>query len=154
MKLLNILFFKKTKKTRVSTQRVSDSELLKMWISLRNEYFPDREDLDTYLVYWSVRRQKRVLASCNFRRKKVSVAKELRDPLHHEWLSPLLYHEMCHAVIGENITISNGKRRWHGKMFKELEKKHPKMKEFEGWIKGGGWRYAVRRNRALKKYKI
>lgn len=118
-----------------------------LWYKIRAEFFPERSDLDDFTVHWSKRRQKRVLASISIKQKKVNVAKELEPSQFQEWLEPLLYHEMCHAVIGEQVEIKKRKRQWHGAEFKNLEQAHPKMTQLERWIKSGGWLHAVRSER-------
>ncbi len=131
-------------------EELSDPGLKLLWESVREKYFPHRPDLCAYSVYWSRRSQKRVLASCNVRAKKISVARELKDPLFNEWLDPLLYHEMCHAYLGEDVPRSGKKRLWHGSLFKDLEDRHPKINALDSWIKEGGWLYAVRRDRGRR----
>lgn len=125
-----------------------DLFLKSIWLKLRAEYFSDRVDLDLYLVRWSRRRQRRVLASVSISRKLVSVAKELASEPHHCWLEPLLYHEMCHAVLGENVPTRKRKKQWHGREFKTLERSHPATHSLNTWIKAGGWTKAVRSHRA------
>lgn len=123
------------------SQKSNLTILSEIWIILQRSFFPDRTDLLAYKVVWSNRKQKRTLASCSLRTRKISVAKELNYEDFHQWLSPLLYHEMCHAVIGRSKT--SGSRCWHGSEFKQLEVLHPKMEEFRLWTKSGGWRKAV-----------
>lgn len=66
----------------------------------------------------------------------------------HPWLYPLLYHEMCHAFLGDDVpAMRNGKKAWHGKKFKDLEQRHPQMRAFDKWVKEGGWLTAVRSHR-------
>ncbi|MEZ4753348.1 MAG: SprT-like domain-containing protein [Bdellovibrionota bacterium] len=142
-------------RSRPKTSNFSDDPKLKLlWCQLRREFFPDRPDLDNYTVYWSGRRQIRTLASCNIEDKRIAVAKELNYLEQNRWLSPLLYHEMCHAYLGHTVAGSRGKRgRWHGKEFRELEARHPGVKELDRWIRGGGWSTAVRSSRA-KEYHL
>ncbi|MCB0310094.1 MAG: SprT-like domain-containing protein [Bdellovibrionales bacterium] len=121
-------------------------------MALRNSYFPERTDLDAYQVSWSKRRQKRTLASVNIEKKRVNVARELNDIRYAVWLEPLLYHEMCHAVLGEGVRRSNGGYAWHGPEFKSLEKRHPEIKSLDQWIKAGGWQRAVRSDRSRRAY--
>ncbi|MBX7138817.1 MAG: SprT-like domain-containing protein [Oligoflexia bacterium] len=111
-------------------------------------YFPELPQLRDYTVRWSRRRQKRVLATCNISRLIVSVAKELSYPDRIEWLEPLLYHEMCHAVLKPQSLRHRGRTRWHGPEFRALERRHPKIAELDRWIAEGGWRAAVRQARA------
>ena len=125
-----------------------DPALQSLWGKILCEYFPERSDLNSYVLRWSSRRQRRVLASCNVRRHIVSVARELDHPDYYVWLEPLLYHEMCHAVIGEGVARHCGRRAWHGAEFRALEQRHPQMREFDRWIRAGGFRRAVRRARA------
>ncbi len=126
----------------------SDPFLAEVWRSLRQEFFPDRSELDSYRVVWSARRQKRVLASCNIRRRKVVVARELFEPSAVRWIGPVLYHELCHAVIDEQVSCSrDGRRMWHGREFKELESRHPDIPALHAWISSGGWAMAVRSSR-------
>ena len=137
-----------TPRPRRASISVSDAQLVSIWTALRAHYFPERADLDSFLVCWSTRPQKRTLASCNIRRRKVVVASELRSDLHRRWLSPLLYHEMCHAVLGDTIGRRGGKRAWHGAEFKALERRNPEIAELDAWIRSGGWRHAVRSARS------
>jgi hypothetical protein len=127
----------------------SDEFLLTVWRSLRSEFFPDHEQIDNYTVAWSSRPQKRVLASCNIRAKRVVVARELFEPSASRWIAAVLYHEMCHAVIGEQVHRSrSGKRLWHGAEFRRLEARHPDIAALNIWISTGGWTMAVRSNRS------
>lgn len=124
-----------------------DAVLKEIWLKVRRGYFPEREDLDSYEICWSRRRQKRTLASCNVRQRRVIVAKELNHHQHITWLEPLLYHEMCHAYLGKNVERRGGKRAWHGAEFRALERRHPGIKQLDHWIKSGGWHTAVRSER-------
>ena len=126
------------------------TELKCLWIKIRQNYFHERPDLDLYKVCWSSRRQKRVLGSCNIHRHLVRIATELRHDSVKEWLDPLLYHEMCHAVLGVSVRSVSRRRAWHGTEFKRLEHRHPKTSALDLWIKTGGWRDAVRRDRARR----
>jgi hypothetical protein len=132
----------------------SDEFLLSLWINLRREFFPEHPHVDDYTVTWSPRAQKRVLASCNIRRRRVVVAQELFEPSATRWLAPVLYHEMCHAVIGEGVHLSqSGKRLWHGAQFRKLESRHPDIKAMNLWIATGGWAMAVRSHRARRAWR-
>lgn len=129
----------------------SEPILSTMWKEIRAKYFPDRPDIDEYSIVWSTRRQKRTLASCNVRTKKVNVARELANPKLQEWLDPLLYHEMCHAIIGIPGANARGRRQIHGREFRSLERKHPRIRDLDHWIKTGGWLSAVRSDRARRR---
>ena len=129
---------------------ISDPSLFSIWAGLQSSFFKERLDLLDYEVIWSSRRQKRVLASITYRDKRVRVAKELKHPDYFHLLEPLLYHEMCHAVIGVSVDKRNGKRLWHGSKFKQLERLHPGTKLLDQWIKAGGWLRAIRRDRARR----
>jgi hypothetical protein len=146
---IELLFSRKQvtrRRVRVST---SDEFLYSLWCSLRQEFFPDHHHIDHYTVLWSSRPQKRVLASCNIRRQRVVVARELFEPSASRWISAVLYHEMCHAVIGESVhRSSSGKRMWHGSEFRSLEERHPDIGALNTWIETGGWSMAVRSYRA------
>lgn len=131
----------------------NDPYLFHQWRLIAEKYFPDRTDLLQYTVYWSKRSQKRTLASCHVRKLLVAVARELSYPEHQRWIEPLLYHEMCHAVLGLSITHVNGKRQWHGAEFKRLEQRHPEIQALDRWIKDGGWRSAVRSDRSKRAYR-
>ena len=138
---------KRRKITRV--KRVESPELKALWNALAVEYFPEKySTLENYLVQWSLRPQKRTLASCNVRHRIVNVAQELNVPEHAVWLAPLLYHEMCHAAIGEEVQRSGRKRLWHGPEFRALERRHPEIRAMDNWIKTGGWHRAIRSHRA------
>jgi len=123
--------------------------LERIWYQLSMEYFPNHPELPLYRVFWSPRQQKRVLASCDMLGKRVRVARELARPEYESFLSPLLYHEMCHAVIGRDVERRNGARLWHGPQFKALEARHPGSAVLQQWIAEGGWATAVRRDRAF-----
>lgn len=145
--------------TRVVTADVPDplstEELHHSWKEIRNQYFPDRTDLDTYTVVFSPRPQKRVLASCNVHRKRVLVAPAFRDQNLRAYLIPLLYHEMCHAALG-NFPLQGRRRVIHGVEFKALERRHPGIKLLDSWIKSGGWiaTYQRDRRRYLKERRL
>lgn len=140
---------KKTARPSSGPKRyMSDPLLREIWLEVRQEYFPHRKDLDEYAVSWSKRNQKRTLASCNIELKKINVARELNHPTHHQWLSPLLYHEMCHAYLEHNVSRHRGKFAWHGREFRSLEALHPCMNLFDSWVKSGGWATAVRSHRS------
>ena len=59
-------------------------------------------------------------------------------------LEALLYHELCHAVLGP-LPVVRGRRAVHGREFRALERRHPAIPALDAWIKQGGWRTAVRR---------
>jgi hypothetical protein len=148
-KQLHFLFgTKKTTARRTRVRAVHDPFLQEIWVGLRVSYFPDRTDLDDYVVTWSSRQQKRVLASCNIRRRRVVVARELNDPSAVRWISAVLYHELCHAVLGESVTTPEGRRLWHGAEFRALEARHPDIPSLNAWISSGGWAFAVRSSRS------
>ena len=140
------------KAQHVSPRLADDPDTLSLlWKSLWKEYFPHRRDLDAYTIVWSGRSQKRTLASCNIERKRIIVARELNHPDLHQWLSPLVYHEMCHAVLGFSVVNEDGRGAWHGAEFKALEARHPMMKSFDSWVKHPkGWSRAVRSDRSRR----
>jgi hypothetical protein len=141
------------KRTVRARLKPSDPFLESVWRQLRAEYFPERGDLDDYTIRWSGRAQRRVLASCNIRRRQVLVAQELFEPAACQWISPVLFHELCHAVLGESVITPEGRRLWHGSAFRELEAKHPDIPALNLWIKSGGWAMAVRSHRARAAWK-
>lgn len=129
----------------------SDEFLHTLWLNLRQEFFPESVELDSYIVSWASRPQKRVLASCNIRARRVNVARELYEPAASRWIAPVLYHEMCHAAIGMAVqTSASGKRMWHGAEFRRLEARHPDIAAMNAWIQSGGWAMAVRSYRARR----
>jgi hypothetical protein len=139
------------RRTRQRRSRTNDEFLYTVWCSLRSEFFPDHPHINDYTVTWSTRPQKRVLASCNIRAQRVVVARELFEPSAARWIAAVLYHEMCHAVIGEGVhRSSSGKRLWHGAEFRRLEARHPDIVALNIWISSGGWAMAVRSNRARR----
>jgi hypothetical protein len=158
LRLVQLVLFgsnRRKKKARAKSRRprrapilISDPMLTSIWGSLAASYFPDRTDLLSYVVRWSTRRQKRVLGSCNITKRVISVARELNAAEHHVWLEPLLYHEMCHAVLERSVSRRGRKILWHGPEFKALERQHPGIGAMDAWIKGGGWRSAVLSSRA------
>jgi hypothetical protein len=133
---------------------LNDPQLYEVWCFLQQKYFPYRTDILAYTVRWSSRSQKRTLASCNMVKKHISVARELQDPQWSQWLEPLLYHEMCHAILApELIPLAKQKRGrtpWHGAQFKALEGRHPRSKLLDQWVRTGGWSKAVRSDRAKR----
>lgn len=140
-----------SRRPRMRRGRTNDEFLHTVWRSLRSEFFPDHAHIDSYTVTWSARPQKRVLASCNIRAQRVVVARELFEPSAARWIAAVLYHEMCHAVIGESVRVSRaGKRQWHGAEFRALEARHPDIPALNAWIATGGWAMAVRSNRARR----
>ncbi len=139
---------RRTQRPRRASTAVSDPFLHQVWKDLRKEYYPDRPELDSYTVSWSSRRQKRVLASCNIRQHRVVVARELFEPAAARWIAPVLYHELCHAVLGEDVISPSGRRLWHGIEFRALEARHPDIPALNMWIRSGGWAMAVRSDRA------
>lgn len=138
------------KSQTIVRRRTSDPLLFSIWSGLQRSFFTEKTDLLDYEILWSIRRQKRVLASITYKDKRVRVAKELNHPDYVHLLEPLLYHEMCHAVIGASVEKRNGKRLWHGSKFKQLERLHPRTKLLDQWIKTGGWLTAIRRDRARR----
>ncbi len=155
-RVVTTLFRVSKRLRRRSTRRViipvPDQRLTTEWLSLRKTYFPERLDLDLYTICWSKKRQKRTLASCNIRKKLVNVAKEMSHPKALEYLPALLYHEMCHAALGEGIEVRRGKRMWHGDSFKRLEARHPGILELKKWMRAGGWHHVVLSERARVSY--
>ncbi len=129
-------------------------DLSSIWRNLVAAHFPQREDLLKYKINWSRRRQTRVLASCNIRKLLVNVAQEMSQPECQEYLSSLIYHEMCHAVLGDKIGRIGTKRMWHGPQFKALEMRHPEIPKLDNWIKTGGWTRAVRSFRTRQYHKL
>ncbi|MDZ4784635.1 MAG: SprT-like domain-containing protein [bacterium] len=138
---------KSLKKINLKITLENSVELRHLWLTLRASFFPERLDLDNYQISWSKRRQKRTLASCHVRKRIVHVAKEMNSDEARKFLSPLIFHEMCHAVLGENITKKGSKRLWHGPQFKALEILHPETPLLDQWIRSGGWLKAVRSTR-------
>lgn len=131
---------------------LSDGDLQTIWTQLISQYFPSEQTLNCYQIKWSDRKQKRCLASCNPRRRKVLVARALANPSYAHILPPLLYHEMCHAVIGAPKKI-NGRNSFHGREFKTIEKRHPDIQRLNLWIKNGGWANAKRAyTRSLRRF--
>lgn len=126
-------------KSRPST---SSKELRGLWLSLIEEYFPQRLDLSSYRVVWSKKKHKSSLASCSIDRQKISVAYAMNRQESKPFLEALLYHELCHAVLGRP-KIKNGRRVMHGHEFKALEHRHPGTKLLDQWIRSGGWRKAA-----------
>ncbi len=120
-----------------------DATLRSRWRRIAEIYFPERADLREYEVIWSARSQRRVLGSCNLDRRRVRIARALDRPELGHHLDALLYHEMCHAVVGMKAG-KRGRRIFHGKEFREIERRHPGSIPLDLWIRTGGWRTAVR----------
>lgn len=145
------ILVRKKRKSRQSGYQ-ADLKLKSIWLDLRQTYFPELQALDSFCVAWSRRRQKRTLASCHLKKQVVLVAKELNYPWHEQWLEPLIYHELCHAALGDKIAKFGKRRAWHGKEFKILEARHPQIRSLNQWIKSGGWSKAVRSDRARRRW--
>ena len=118
----------------------TDLEIL--WERLSDRYFPDSAQLADYTVVWSNRRHRSCLASCNVERQRVIVARAMNIDTAKPFLEPLLYHEMCHAVLGKPKVVG-GRRIIHGRDFRELERRHPRIPQLDHWINSGGWFAAV-----------
>lgn len=142
----------RVQKPRVRKGSTSCPRLRHIWLSVRSEYFPHRHDLDEYVVVWSARPQKRTLASCNIKKQRVQVAREMDHEAAIEMLEPLLYHEMCHAVLGMSVVREKQRSQWHGRDFRALERRHPLMPELDKWVKNGGWQSAVRSDRSRRSW--
>lgn len=141
--------------TSYDPNQLDNNVLIVIWQGLARDFFPDIvEQINSYEVSWSSRPQKRVLASCNIRKRRVIVAQELLEPAATRWLSPVLYHEMCHAVIGDGVNLSeSGRRMWHGRQFRQLEARHQDIPAMNAWIRSGGWAMVVRSHRARKAWR-
>ena len=134
-----------------------DTRLREKWTELQAKYFPDRPDLLSYRVVWSKRKQRSCLASCSIENNRVRVAGAMKLQASSPYLEPLLYHEMCHAALGEP-KVANGRRIMHGREFKRLERRHPCTRLLDCWIRSGGWAdavqtYARERASALPQYR-
>jgi hypothetical protein len=125
-------------------------DIAAIWKSLRLEYFPDRADIDDYRVLWSKRKQTSCLASCSIGNRRIYVASAMRLPDSQAYLEPLIYHEMCHAILGPP-KIVRGRRIMHGRDFKALERRHPEIKALNHWIKAGGWTRATQIENSIPK---
>ncbi len=126
-----------------------DDELIGLWRNIRHQYFPDQPEIDSYRVVWSPRRHTRTLASCSVRKKRIIVALAMSLPEANPHLEALLYHEMCHAALGEP-QVNNRRRVIHGREFKQLERLHPGVRALDRWIKSGGWRDASKRMNRIR----
>lgn len=120
--------------------------------SICHLYFPHIPELLIYQIKWSEKKQKRTLASCNIYKKIINVSNCLNYPEYFHLLPPLIYHEICHAVVGVKVG-NRGRRIIHGADFKKLERAHPDMHLLEEFIKTGGWAKAVRSHRAKQRWK-
>ena len=129
---------------------VEPFDLARCWQKVRLEYFPDRPEIDRFNLRWSLRARTRMLACCDSKKRVVRVAALLNRPECHWLLPPLLYHEMCHAVLGPP-PVRRGRRVIHGPEFKALERRHPGIAELDRWIKLGGWRDLVIEGEELRR---
>lgn len=133
-----------------SANKPDRSEILLLedtWRCLAAEFFPGNFDLlISYTVRWASRPQVTTLASCNVERRRVLVAPAMRMDVCKPHLPALLYHEMCHAVLGIPEVV-NGRRRVHTRDFRLLEARHPGIKSMDRWIKCGEWRAAAKLHR-------
>lgn len=130
-----------------------NEDLTNIWRSLIAQYFPERGDLYSYRIAWSRRRQRRILGSCNIKSRRVNIAREMQAPECASLLPALVYHELCHAVLGQSLERRSRSFPWHGKEFKALEARHPGSAVLTEWIKTGGWTKAVRRARSREMWR-
>lgn len=153
--VMQLSFLSLFSRTRRSNPKpvLSDNALLQLWGELIDKYYPERQDLKQYHVQWSRRRQRRTLGSCNMSKRRVRIAEELNRPDLFRWAEAVLYHELCHAVLGTEVFSRCGRRAWHGKEFKELETRHPDSAALDAWVRSGGWARAVRGARTRSYWK-
>jgi len=118
-------------------------DLSLIWLRLHETYFPTHTGLREFTVVWSTRRHRNTLASCSVDTKRILVAGAMAELRARPFLEPLLYHEMCHAVLGKPEKV-NGRRVIHGAAFKQLEQQHPGIADLDMWILSGGWHATVR----------
>lgn len=140
----------KADRTSEKLQELGDGDIYEIWLKLRRTWFPDRKELDSYALRFSKRKQTRTLACCDVFTRKVTVARELAYGDYRTWLVPLLYHEMCHAVLGSTARRTGKRRNLHGAEFKSLESLHPQINDLNQWIATGGWLKAIRSDRARR----
>ena len=131
-----------TARTPRASRVESAKDLKLLWTKLVEEYFPSQPDLLDYRVVWSYRDHSSTLASCQAVKRIVRVAAVMQNFEAAPFLEALVYHELCHAVLGP-IERVNGRRVVHGREFKALEKRHPGIPELNAWIAQGGWRRLV-----------
>ena len=136
-------------KPRLELDTLQPEILRELWSKLLIQYFPDRTDLIDYSIRWVDRSQRRTLASCSVTKRRVHVAAALNCSRCEPILEPLIYHEMCHAVLGKPLEVG-GRRVWHGREFKALERRHPGIPELDAWIRAGHWMSAVRTHKSRK----
>ncbi len=146
--------FKRSKPLRVKSNVLNNTDrqkkleereinLVTIWGKLENEYFPGDKNLSIYSITWAKRYSKRNLAYCDYQKKRVVVSPVMNNIKLLHMLEPLIYHEMCHAKLGEPKRV-RGRYIYHGKDFHKLEALHPFIKEFNDWIHNGGWANAKR----------
>lgn len=134
--------------TKPLAESPSERSLSDIWRALHEKFFAEHAVLKEYKLTWSTRKHRRTLASCNVARKRISVAPVMKLPEAAQHLEALLFHEMCHAVLGKPKRV-NGRRQIHGREFKLLERLHPEIPALDRWIASGGWYAAARKyNRA------
>jgi len=144
---LQELFEERKASAEVNFSELPEEEMLPtIWRRLYEQYFPQHEEIPLYEIVWSNRGQRSSLASCNVEKKRVNVATVMQEEDCRPYLEALIYHEMCHAALGEPKVV-RGRRIMHGRDFKKLEVRHPGIKLLDEWIKEGGWDKAVRRVR-------
>jgi len=117
--------------------------LIELWLELRRSFFPERTDLDNYVVIWVERKHKTVLGTCDSAKRRVRINRALDVEGLRPLLDALLYHEMCHAVLGKPDVV-RGRRVLHGRAFRALEARHPGIEALDEWIRAGGWMRASR----------
>lgn len=129
----------------------TDEVLQTRWQRLQTQFFPERVDILDYEVRWSARVQKRVLGSCNLTHRRVRISRAMDRPELTHLLEALIHHEMCHAIVGAQLS-ARGRRIFHGRDFRVLERAHPEAMLLDEWIRAGGWQQAVRSYAATVRY--
>lgn len=141
---LSFDLFRPSRPKRKAVRRPPDDPALsEIWFKLQQGYFPEVQTLNSYQIVWSTRKHRNTLASCNVELRRVSVAAAMKHPPSNIHLEALLYHEMCHAVLGRPKVV-RGRRQVHGRDFKSLERRHPGIPALDSWVKSGGWHAEVR----------
>ena len=117
-----------------------EDRLRALWRELIGRYFPERSDLLDYKVCWINRSTRTVLGTCHSEKRIVRVSRALEP--NDRMLEAVLYHELCHAVLGVPKRV-RGRRVMHGREFYTIERRHPDSSALDDWIKSGGWRKAA-----------
>ncbi|NOQ97286.1 MAG: hypothetical protein GQ561_03900 [Calditrichae bacterium] len=106
--------------------------LSEIFQNLNRQYF--RNGLDQPNIGWSLRKNRHRLGSYDSPQKKMMISKILDNRNVPSYVvEGIVYHEMLHQL--HPIQKKNGRRIFHGKIFKINEKKFAEHLKLQSWLK-------------------